>query len=86
MLSLLKLGYLEVIEAMTDTLDYANNINVLHRLTKRLKEGRAEPQDAGDLDVFTRVENFSNDFITRIREYEMEHVHAEVKFNLVTKE
>ena len=71
---------------MTDTLDYQNNINVLHRLTKHLKQGRLEPQDSGDLDVFTRVENFSNDFITRIREYEMDHVHNEVKFNLVTKE
>ena len=37
----LKIGFIEAIENMFKTLDYSHSINVLSRLTKQIKLGRA---------------------------------------------
>ena len=86
MLSAVKTSYLEAIDIMLDTLEYSHSINVLSRMTKQLQQGRAEPQDALNIDVFERVEHASVEFIQRLKEYEMQFVHSEEKLAVVTQE
>lgn len=83
----LKDSYLSVLESMCGTLDYANNIQMLSRMTKKLSQDRQEPQEAkGNIDIFEKIEKLSYDFILRLRKHEMEHTHVEEQLAGVSKE
>lgn len=84
--TVMKNGYLEAVQFMCSTLDYANNIWILSRATKTLKEAQAEPQEAAHIDIFGRIERMSHDFILRLRQHEMEHTHVEERLAGVSKE
>jgi len=79
-----KEGYVNAIENMCGTLDYANNIQVLSRMTKKLKADQGEPHDIGTVDIFGRIEKLSYEFVLRLRRYELEHSHDEDILSAVT--
>ena len=83
----LKNSYFTVLESICGTLDYANNIQMLSRMTKKLSQDRQEPQEAkGNIDIFEKIERLSYDFILRLRKHEMEHMHVEERLSGVSKE
>ena len=73
----MKNGYLEALGLMCATMDYTNNIQMLSRMTKKLKKEQLDPQDSENVDIFGRIEKLSYDFILRLRQHEMEHTHVE---------
>ena len=76
-----KQGYLGAMNNMCDTLDYGNNIQLLSRMTRKLKADLNEPQDGDQVDIFGRLEKLCYDFIMRLRKHEMQHVQDEVKLS-----
>ena len=79
-----KEGYVNAIENMCGTLDYANNIQVLSRMTKKLKIDQGEPHEHDEVDIFGRIEKLSYEFILRLRRYELEHSHDDDILSAVT--
>ena len=74
-------------DSICGTLDYANNIQLLSKLTKKVSSERQEPQEAKDnVDIFAKIEKLSYDFILRLRKHEMEHTHVEERLAGVSKE
>ena len=74
---------------MTNTLDYASNIQILSRVTRKLKESDiGEPQDDKDkqIDIFDRIERLSYDFVLRLRKHELEHSQDEVMLSAVSSD
>ena len=83
----LKTSYYNVLESLCGTLDYANNIQMVSKITKKLSLERLEPQEAkGNIDIFEKIEKLSYDFILRLRKHEMEHTHVEERLAGVSKE
>lgn len=72
----MKDGYLEALGSMCSTLDFSNNIQMLSRVTKKLKVKHNELQEAENVNIFDRIEKMSYDFILRLRQHEMENTHV----------
>ena len=72
---------------MSSTLDYASNIQILSRITRKLKENDGgQPQEDKQIDIFDRIERLSYDFVLRLRKYELEHSQDEVMLSAVSSD
>ena len=71
---------------MSNTLDYASNIQILSRVTRKLKEkpDPDQPQEDKQIDIFDRIERLSYDFVLRLRKHELEHSQDEVMLSAVS--